>query len=136
MIQGLLSKHLDKVWHEVWSVLAPAFAYSDGAYDEQLVYNGLKTRNMQLWLEVEDEKIISAGVTKIIEWPDKKVCWAVGLAGKGDDLVQRYLETVEPWARHHGCAEMRLTGRRGWERKMKRLGFEFRHVEMAKQLGD
>ena len=136
MIQGLKAEYVDSVWEAVWAVLHRAFDYSDGAFSGQKVYNGIKNKSMQLWLEVEDGKITSAGITQLVNWPEKKICWVLGFSSDKPRKMEEYLEVVEPWAKHYGCAELRLTGRRGWERRAKSFGFEFRHVEMAKKLGE
>ena len=136
MIQGLRSEYIDSVWEAVWAVLHRAFIHSGGEFTEETVYNGIKAKSMQLWVDVEGDKIVSAGVTQISLWPETKVCWILGFTSDVSDHMSEYHELIERWAKSLGCSEIRMKGRKGWMKRLEDFGYEFRHVEMAKQLGE
>lgn len=79
----------------------------------------LLSRDMQLWVAVNDGQIEAAGVTQIVTYPRKKVCDAVLCGGSGVRQWFENLATVENWARANGCEFIRAYGRRGWVRAVR-----------------
>jgi hypothetical protein len=136
VIQGLRAEFIDQVWPQVWAVLARAFKYSDGEFSDDVVYNGVKARDMQVWLDVSEGKIIAAGVTQIAVWPEKKVCIMLGFSADSPELMPEYHKVIETWALAHGIKTMILYGRRGWLKRAKDFGYNFMHTAMSKELGE
>lgn len=73
----------------------------------------------QLW---EGEK--SAAVTEVIEQPRQKdfSLWLCG--GDMEEICEIMLPKAAKWAKENGCTRMLTSGRPGWDRVMKRYGFE------------
>ena len=65
-----------------------------------------------LWLAWDGEKVLGAGVTRLIG----EVCELVAYGGSGEFHL---LQTIENYARDEECIKMRILGRKGWVRVLK-----------------
>lgn len=82
---------------------------------EHLVSEGLA----QVW---QGER--SAAVTEIIQQPRQKdfSLWLCG--GDMEEICETMLPKAAEWAKKEGCTRMLTSGRTGWDRVMKKYGFE------------
>jgi len=80
------------------------------------VLNDLATRDMQLWVWVEELKIVACCITQIIVCPQRKICALPFLAGSG---LRRFLQCESQFiefARANGCDKLEGFDRGGWLR--------------------
>ena len=79
----------------------------------------------------EDDEVAAVGVVEIVDQSDGKMLYIRYLAGDGmeywlDELHELLIEI----AGNYGCQWLGLTGRLGWQRALKHLGFEPVAVEL------
>lgn len=91
---------------------------------------------MQLFVAVDPREkcMLGAIVTEILEYPQKRVC-VIALVG-GVEL-ERWLDgirDIELWAKDHGCQQVEVPGRRGWERVLSHLGYQPVTYTCAKEI--
>lgn len=117
-VTGILAEDVDEVWNEVAPVIERVIEHVDGKIALSDIYQGIKSRDMQLWL-------IPGGVwvTRIVVYPQSKRLEWIAAAGQWDDWLT-HVETIFEWARAHGCDAAEAGGRAGWGRK---LGWEEIH---------
>ena len=115
---GLIQKALD--WNP---------AYIDGRYNYTLdgIYQGLKSKEMQLWMWGDD----AALVTAIQNDEEKRWCLLLALGGRDINAWVPCLPIVEGWAKENGCDEMRIYGRIGWARA---LGYDVEYTKLVRGL--
>jgi hypothetical protein len=87
----------------------------------------------QLWI-VWSDKVEAAGVTSIAKTRHGLHLQFESFAGDGMDKWFDTQDQLYAWAKAAGCGEVRLTGRRGWERVLHGKGFEMTHVILRKRL--
>lgn len=116
-------------YFECRDILLDALSYGDGRVNEALLVDQLVRGNYHLWRTPN-----SAGVTQINENPFCK-CLFIFLAG-GDlgEIEHLAGPVVEQWAADQGCTSVILSGRRGWERALRPLGYEFQSTNLIKRL--
>ena len=110
------------------SWIEAALAYSGNTHNFQDIVSGVKTGTMQLWPARH-----SCLVTEIVIYPRKKLLNIFLAGGKLKELMSMQAD-VEKWAIREGCDGGMISGRRGWERPLKNLGWKFQHVYYTKEI--
>ena len=105
-----------------------ALEHSGGTHTFEDVVEGLVSGRMQLWPAER-----ACAVTEIVIYPRKTVLH-VFLAGGDMDQLFDMIDSAADWGRGQGCTSMSLSGRLGWQRAMKPLGWEAKMVVMEKEL--
>lgn len=104
-------------WPEAIKHLAEPIALSRGCYEPEDVFGYCQKGDMQLWLVAEDEAVLAACVTEIVNYPRKRVVRAVFCGGREMSKWLGLMDsTLEGWSKGWGCTGIELLGRRGWSR--------------------
>ena len=101
------------IWDEIVKPLEKAA--KKGGYPVEDLYDGLINAEYQLWTSQTNE-IETVLVTAIQTDGATKFCLLLACGGKNIMACKDFLEEVEGWAKHKGCSEMRIYGRKGWAR--------------------
>jgi hypothetical protein len=116
VFEGILSKDVPTVWGRVAPILQRAIDLSQGDYLAKDVYHALKAKDMQLWVWREGQEISTVWITQILNYPQRKVCQLLFVAGSGLRQKLATEETFVQWAKAQGCTQCELGGRDGWLR--------------------
>ena len=116
---GIPSNNIYQYWNEVETLIAKGLEYSDGKYETWDIFTLIESKQMQLWIITEGEKIIACGVTQIVIYPQKKVCLIVLVSGKDFDRWEHFIKEIRDWARSINCQTIETYGRPGWKKKLK-----------------
>jgi hypothetical protein len=106
-------------WESVKPLIEEALEYNDGEYTSSDIKKMVEDGDMQLWLFHKEDGLAGCGVTQLIDFPLKRICLIVLLAGRDFSEWERYIGVVENWAVSNGCSSIELRGRKGWERVLK-----------------
>ncbi len=106
-----------------------ALAYSGGTHEWEDVVEGVRSGLMQLWPAPR-----GCLVTEIVRYPRRRVVNVFLAGGEMDQLLDMDGDLVR-WARAQGCSAVALTGRKGWERALRPLGWMPQHVTVVKEIG-
>lgn len=123
-IEAVLADYL-----ECRDILLEALAHGDGRVNEALLISGLVKGDYQLWRTAN-----SAGVTQINSNPFSKTLFIFLSAGDLNEIEHVAGPVVEKWAADQGCTSIILSGRRGWERALRPLGYEFQSTNLIKRI--
>lgn len=115
-----------EVWNKAREQLDRAFDFSwtDTAQD---FYKEVEQGRAQLWS-------LDGGyaLTRVIDGK-KRVLQYVAIGGERmDSWLPAFLSVSQEWARDHQCVSCVVTGRRGWEKKLR--GFKLERVTLTKEL--
>lgn len=116
-------------YFECRDLLLEALATGDGRVNEATLVSGLVQGKYQLWRTPN-----SAGVTEVDRTPSKTSLFVFLSAGDLSEVMHACTHAVEPWAREQGCTSMLISGRKGWERTLRPVGYEFQSVNLIKQI--
>jgi hypothetical protein len=105
-----------------------ALEYSGGTHTIEDVEDAIRSGRMQLWPAER-----ACAVTEIVVYPRKTVLH-VFLGGGDMDQLFDMIDDAAAWGKRQGCTSMSLSGRMGWQRAMKPLGWEPKMVVMEKEL--
>ena len=117
---AIQAEHLELAWRDVGPMLARAVRHTP---DKPDVLARLRAGSAQLWAIVEHGRPIAAIVTEITVVPDRWCrLWLVAGA-RVAAWVHALLDRVEAWARACGCIGLWASGREGWARLARRMGW-------------
>lgn len=106
-------------WERCSPWIQAALDHAGGTHTLADVEALVRSRECRFWAGRE-----AAVVTEIIDYPRFRAIhvWLAG--GDLDELLNEMRQKIETWGRdERGCRRMTLTGRAGWERTMKPLGY-------------
>ena len=130
MITQVPREDINYVWQQVEPLIIRAL---DDSYTARDVLDGIIRNKFQLFISWENDKVESAVVTEVADYPRKRILRYV-LAG-GDNLdnwLEPIQNKIEEFATNNYCQAIEVAGRKGWLRKLK--GFEQKIYIMSKQL--
>lgn len=104
------------IWPDVAPIILRAIsAYNEHSLDE--IFSSLLSSTRQLWV-FHGKEIEAILITQIKTNNSIKVCHLELCAGRNFENLT-FLKIVEEWAKSAGCTQMIISGRKGWNRKLK-----------------
>lgn len=129
MIIKVPQEDLHIVWNEVEPLIKKAL---DDTYTARNILDGLVKNAFQLFISWED-KVESAVITEVIQYPQKKVCRYFLAGGSNiNNWLEPIQQEIEKFAKYNQCNAIEVAGRKGWLRKLK--GYEQKIYLMSKKL--
>ncbi len=124
-VTGIPQSAIDSMWHMVVDHLHKGLEYSNGEIAVEDIYDGLKSRDMQLWAGISDSgECVACMVSEIINYPRMKVCRMIVVGGSHMKLWLDYQHTFMEWARENGCDRVEAYCRDGMMRRLEPYGYE------------
>lgn len=123
--------HVAGIWPKVRDLIRRAIErtkLSDFAMIEADVLSGKHL----LWVAWNGQTVDAAATTQLIKVGDRKICVVVACGGSDMPKWLPLIDGIEAFARNEGCVEMRIGGRKGWERVLS--GYRARYVTLQKEL--
>ena len=130
MITQVPREDINYVWQQVEPLIIRAL---DDSYTARDVLDGIIRNKFQLFISWENDKVESAVVTEVADYPRKRILRYV-LAG-GDNLdnwLEPIQNKIEEFAMNNYCQAIEVAGRKGWLRKLQ--GFKQNIYLMSKEL--
>jgi len=118
----------------IWSQVAPLIEKAlDETYSIKDILYGISTDRMQLFISWNNNKVESAVVTEIAQYPQAKILRYFLAGGTNlDNWLERIQETIEKFAKRNKCTHLEVAGRKGWVRKLK--GFKMKVTILSKEI--
>lgn len=114
-------------WPRIEGWIEKAIMYGGGVtLHPRDVHDGLMSRNMKLWIAMDEGKLLACCVTQIVTYPRMRLLHILVVAGK-DHGMQNWLHfgaEIEAFARAIDCDGWEFGGRGGWTRVAAEYGFE------------
>jgi len=124
------SEDLEFIWSQVAPLLEKAL---DETYSIKDILYGLANDRMQLFISWNDNKIESAVVTEIAQYPQAKILRYFLAGGINlDNWLERIQEKIEKFAKQNKCTHLEVAGRKGWVRKLK--GYQMKAIILSKEI--
>lgn len=112
------------------SKLQRALDVAGNTHSVQDVADAVRSGEAQLW---ESESGESFALSSIDEYPQKRVVRIWLAAGNIAEVIE-LSEDIVVWGKSHGCSHAILSGRKGWERVGKDLGWEHGSTVLVKEI--
>lgn len=130
MITQVPREDINYVWQQVEPLIIRAL---DDSYTARDVLDGIIRNKFQLFISWENDKVESAVVTEVADYPRKRILRYVLAGGNNlENWLEPIQEKIEEFATNNYCQAIEVAGRKGWLRKLK--GFEQKIYIMSKEL--
>lgn len=113
-------------WPKARDHLMRAVEVADGRMTEVELYDRLAKNAQTLWLVLNDDgDCVAAATTRVEQYPEHRYLRVETIGGSEfDNWYHDLHDAFIVWAKAQNCEGMELTGRSGWVRKLKSLGWE------------
>ena len=129
MIIQVPKEDLHIIWNEIEPLIKKAL---DDCYTTDDILKGLIFDKFQLFISWEN-KVESAVVTEVAQYPQKKVCRYFLAGGSNlNNWLEPIQTEIEKFAKFNNCHAVEVAGRKGWARKLK--GYEQKIYLFNKEL--
>tara|TARA_R100000234_G_scaffold39298_1_gene23409 strand:+ start:8317 stop:8736 length:420 start_codon:yes stop_codon:yes gene_type:complete len=129
MISAVPKEALGSVWADVARVMDKSVNTSNGKYHIDDLYHGIQNNLYVLWVIMEEEEVIAAITTRIIEYPGKR---AMAMDWIGGSKMGKWLpvaqETLERFAKDNNCTHLEGYGRKAWGRWLGKYGWNPEYI--------
>ena len=134
-IQGIPHTLVERLWIYAEPYIKRALDHTSGELTvddfKQLCLN----QSVQLWLVNRENRVIGAITTEIINYPRRKHCRVITLAGSDfSSWVGLADTTLMAWATSLGCQALETYVRKGLVPKLDALGYKHKHSVLVKPL--
>jgi hypothetical protein len=134
-MQGIPAQLVDHFWPFAEPYIKRALDHTSGEFVAGDFKQLCMDRTIQLWLVNSGERIVGAITTEIVQYPNKKHCRVITIAGSGfAEWVNLADTTLCTWAASQQCDAMETYVRRGFVPKLQPIGYKQKHVVMVKEL--
>ena len=129
MMSAVPKEAVSAVWADVARVMNKSVDTSNGKYHVDDLFHGIQSDLYVLWVIMEEEKVIAAITTRIIEYPGKR---AMAMDWIGGSKMGKWLpvaqETLERFARDNNCTHLEGYGRKAWGRWLGKYGWNPEYI--------
>ena len=117
-------KQVEHYWPRIEAELLAEPELWSNWWTLESLFEGIISDVLQVWVvSNSNEKLTAVFMTQILAAPAGKVLQVFWIRGKlPDGALNRISLTLDHFGRHHGCFQLCVTGRKGWERKLRNLG--------------
>tara|TARA_B100001093_G_scaffold298234_1_gene284375 strand:+ start:1323 stop:1724 length:402 start_codon:yes stop_codon:yes gene_type:complete len=130
IITRVPSEDVEFIWSQVAPLLEKAL---DETYSIKDILYGLANDRMQLFISWHDNKVESAVVTEIAQYPKSKVLRYFLAGGTNlENWLEEIQAVIEKFAKKENCTHLEVAGRKGWVRKLK--GFRVKAYLLNKEI--
>lgn len=116
MLQGIVTDEIDTVWAICSGLLQKVIDRDQKDFLVDDIHELLKSRDMQLWVWRARNKITACLVTKIVNYPRRRVCQMPYIAGADMKDWLACEPIITAWAKENGCSQLEGFARKGWLR--------------------
>lgn len=120
-------------WEALGPVLKRATDLSGGRYTVDDLYQKLTAGEYQLWVVVEEGRLVAANTVRLAQYPQMRVLEGFFIAG--DRLLEwkdQMCAEMERLAQALGCQIIEFNGRRGWGKVLSENGYHEQFVTYSK----
>lgn len=134
-VRGIPATYIEHFWHFGVPYIKRALDHTYGEITHEDLKGMCLERDAQLWLAYKEGKIIGAGVTQIVIYPQMKVCRIITLAGTEFDGWKHVADQmITMWAREQGCDALEALTRKGFVPKLQEMDFKYKYAVLHKRI--
>ena len=135
MFSAVPKQVIDVIWEDVKAVLDPAVKTSKNKLSIKDVRDYIEEGIYELWVVMDNTKIVAAMTTRVIEYPERK---ALAMDFIGGSRMKEWLpeaqRTLEKFAKDNKCLHLEGYGRKAWKRWLDKYGWKPDYVAYRMEL--
>jgi hypothetical protein len=123
------------VWPRVSGLIQLALDEGWGEMNLGDVWEHLQSGNMQMLVALDEEKILAALVTQVVDYTRRRALRVVFAGGEGlDQWVGEVDEMLVKGAKAIGANGIEICGRAGWARALRGLDYRPKYTTVVKEI--
>lgn len=140
VIHRVHPQHVDAVFPHAGELLQKALDRGLGEVELSTIFEHCRTGSQQLWLGFDENtrKIILAFTTEIVTYPTGQKQLHMHLTGGTEYLIDKWMNDwsgpVEDFCRQEGIKYVHTTGRPGWVKYLKPMGYTKYYEVLVKEI--
>jgi hypothetical protein len=124
-----------RFWPFAEPFIKRALDHTSGEWGVQDLRKFCEENKLQLWLVAEGDRVVAALTTELVNYPHRKHCRIVTLAGAKAPLWTPVADTiVSNWALAQGCDALEAFVRKGYVPVLAKYGFQHKYSVIAKDI--
>lgn len=136
IIRPIPAMLIDRLWLNAEPFIKRALDHANGEFLPADIKQFCKDRVVQLWLVTESNKVIGACTTEIVNYPRRRHCRVITLAGSRAAEWTGQLDTIlADWARQQGCSAIEAYVRKGYVPVLAKHGYKHKYSAIIKEIG-
>lgn len=136
-IRGIPANLVDHFWPFAEPFIKRALDHANGEFQPSDLKSYCKDRVVQLWLVSENDRIIAAATTEIVNYPRRRHCRVITLAGSKAPEWTGLLDIIlAEWAKQQGCHAMEAYVRKGYVPVLAKHGYKHKYSAVVKEISD
>lgn len=134
-IRGIPAEICGDIWRFADPYVRRALDHTFGELTSEDLKKLCIAQAAQLWMAQKGDRIIGAGTTMIVDYPQMRVCRIITLSG-ADFKEWKNLACmhIEMWAESQGLDGIEAYVRRGFIPQLMEIGFKYRYAVVHKSL--
>ena len=130
-------KQIETIWPRVKDHIQAALSHSKGEISLETIKGRLLENRSLLLLACENVVILASIVCELVDTDNGRVCNIVTCGGSDSDTwLDEWYNQIVPIAKDQGCVRISLNGRKGWEKRLKKYGFEHAYTTLHREIGN
>ena len=129
---------ITKIWNKIEPLVDKVIPYTYGRMITVDVLHSLIINHYHLWIIYKEKDEIEAiAITEFMKYPRKTVLLINFISGDNlDDWVKELDRVLVKFSKESGCDFLEACGRSGWERKVKKIGWQKRFTIVERHHDD
>ena len=134
-IVAIESNQIETAWPRVKGHIQAALDKAKGELSIETIKDRLLNKTSMLLVAADGIVILASIVCELVETESGRVCHIIAAGGKhADTWLDEWYNQIVPIAKDQGCVRISLNGRKGWEKKLKKYGFNHAYTTLHREL--
>lgn len=134
-IRGIPANLVEHFWKVAEPYIKRALEHASGEFLPSDLKTFCKDRTIQLWLVNEGDKVIGAVTTEIVNYPRRRHCRVITLAGSNAKEWMSELDIILcAWAKQQGCDAIEAYVRKGFVPLLANYGMKHKYSAVVKDV--
>lgn len=140
MIQIAFPTPLDvlRFWPEIEPFVQMAIDHSNGEFSMEGIQKRIENKEIAVCTIFDSDirKLIAVITFEMTNFDSGMKILTIQCAGgaRMDEWIPQIDSIAISMARRHGCQKVYIVGRKGWERKLRDIGYEHAHTVLSKEV--
>ena len=134
-IYGIRPDLIDEAWSEVSPFIQLGLDYAQNELDLEDVLEGIKKNRIVPIVMGYHGEILAVVTMEVCNKPRKRIMTLMTCGGAElDSWLDEFMDVAYNLAIEQKCDAIYINGRRGWERKLKRYGYNTAYTVLTREL--
>ena len=134
-IFGIHKDYLDTAWNDISPLIDMALKRTNDELDLDEIYHMIKNDQVIPVIMMHKGIILSVVTLEVVQKKKKRILSLMTAGGTDlDDWLDEFMDVAEQIAIEQECDDIYVTGRKGWQKKLKRYGFEYRYTVLSRRI--